>query len=339
MLMQRLTRSDGFVIAEAGVNHNGDLAAAHRLVDIAAECGADAVKFQTFDPDELVIADAAKAPYQHEEGSSGGTQREMLERLALPDAAWRELSSHAAERDLVFLSTPFDRRSADLLQAIGVEAFKVPSGELTNLVFIEDLASRGLPLLISTGMSDLEEVEAAMYAAEPAPQRVLLHCVSLYPTAPEVANIRAIATLRDRFDVPIGWSDHTTSNVTAIMAVALGATVFERHLTEDKRQAGPDHSASADPAEFASYISDTRTAFSAIGSGIKAPSPQELEMRRYTRRSYHARHGLLAGSLLSDSDVVLARPADGAAPTAKVVGRRLRRDLRSGAPILEGDLD
>jgi len=339
MLMQRLTQADGFVIAEAGVNHNGDLAAAHRLVDLAAECGADAVKFQTFDAAEIVAADADRAPYQRDDDATAGTQRQMLAALSLPESAWRELCQHAADRGLIFLSTPFDRRSADLLQALGMAAFKVPSGELTNLAFIRDLASRGVPLLISTGMGDLEEVEEAMAAAESAADRALLHCVSIYPAPPHLANIRAVSTLKERFNVPVGWSDHTTSNVTAIMAVALGATIFEKHLTEDKSLPGPDHSASANPVEFTSYVNDIRTACSALGSGTKRATDEEVEMRLYARRSHHAARDLPAGSVLAESDVVLSRPADGAAPSCDVVGRRLVPDVASGAPISEVDLD
>lgn len=326
-----------FIVAEAGVNHNGELELAHRLVDSAADAGAEAVKFQTFRPDELVARGAEAAPYQRIRSNS--EQHSMLAQLALPDTAWAELADHAAERNLVFLSTAFDEASAVAIVALGVPALKVPSGELNNLPFIRTLAAHGLPLLISTGMGNIDEVKAAVEAAGAAPGIALLHCVSAYPAPEAEANLKAITTMRKAFDVPVGWSDHTLGAVTAVAAVALGAALLEKHLTLDRGMPGPDHDASADPDQFAAYVRDVRTATAALGDGDKRPTSAEEENRFHARRSVHAAKDLVRGHLLEPSDVVLLRPADGLPPDVDVIGRRLARDIRSASPINEDDLE
>ena len=325
-----------FVIAEAGVNHNGDVGRAHDLVDLAADCGADAVKFQTFDPAALVSAAADAAPYQREQG--GDSQRAMLNALVLPARAWRELADHAAERGLVFTSTAFDSASLDLLLEIGVQMLKVPSGELDNLVYIEETASKGLPLIISTGLGTMSEVAAAYEAASAAPGLAILHCVTAYPAPIESSNLRAVATMADQFGVPVGWSDHTQGYVTAVAAVALGASILEKHVTTDHALPGPDHAASSDPEEFAAYVAAVRSIESGLGDGIKQPTKAEEENRVHARRSFHAARALQPGDTLDEEDVQLLRPATGLPPSAEVVGRVVRRTVDAGQPLTAEDL-
>lgn len=326
-----------YVIAEAGVNHNGDLRLAHDLVDVAARGGADAVKFQTFRPGDLASETAAAAPYQAA-ATAHTTQRRMLESLTLPRRAWVELRDHAHEQGLDFLSTPFDVDSADLLVDLGVPALKVPSGELTNTPFIRSLAGLGLPLLLSTGMSDRDEVATAVEAGQAAPSLALLHCVSAYPTDESDANLRAIVTLRDEFGLPTGWSDHTSGSFTAVCAVALGACIVEKHVTLDRAMAGPDHAASEDPDGFLDYVRAIRRAEVVLGDGVKRPRPSELDNREVARRSWHAARELPAGSTIADGDLVALRPADGVPPSVPLAGRTLGKTVPAGHPVRPVDL-
>jgi len=326
------------ILAEAGVNHDGDETVAHRLVDVAADCGADAVKFQTFDPGLVVSPGASTAGYQA--GATGhDRQHALLAGLTLPRGAWAELAAHAAERGLAFLSTPFDLASADLLVDVGVPALKVPSGELTNLPLLRELARRGLPLLISTGMATAAEVGVALAATAAAPGRCLFHCVSAYPAPVAEANLRAIPALRDRFGVPVGWSDHTVGTTTALGAVALGAALLEKHVTLDRGRAGPDHAASADPDGLAAYVAAVRDLESALGDGVKAPAPSEAETRVLVRRSLHAARPLAAGRLLGPGDVVALRPATGLPPSTPLAGLRLVTPLAAGDPVRPDDVE
>lgn len=327
-----------YVIAEVGVNHNGDVRIAHQLVDVAAAAGADAVKFQTFDPALLVAPDTQAAPYQSA-ATGERSQRRMLDSLVLPAGAWRELSDHAAAAGLHFLSTAFDVGSAALLTDLGVPALKVPSGELTNGPFIRSLAEMALPLLVSTGMGELTEVAAAVGQAHAAPAIALFHCVSAYPTPDREANLRAIATLRETFSVPVGWSDHTVGSLTAIVAVALGADLLEKHITLDRTMPGPDHAASEDPDAFTRYVADVRRAESALGDGRKRPQPSELVNREVARRSWHATRDLSRGHTIQPTDVVALRPAVGLAPNEDVIGRRVVRDVARGTPLTGDDVE
>lgn len=324
------------IVAEAGVNHDGDVALAHQLVAVAAEAGADAVKFQTFRPESLTSEAAGAAPYQRQRGAA--SQRRMLAALTLPESAWAELAADAAERGLVFLSTPFDLASADLLVALGVAALKIPSGELDHLSLIARLAEYGLPLLVSTGMATLDEVARAVDAAAAAPALALLHCVTAYPAPVAASNLRAIATLAERFGVPVGWSDHTEGSVTAVAAVALGASILEKHFTSDRRRPGPDHAASAEPHELAAYVAAVRAAEASLGDGVKRPAAVERENLPFARRSYHAARDLRPGERLAAADVALLRPAVGLPPAAEVVGRVVARPVAAGEPLVEEDL-
>lgn len=330
--------SRAMVIAEAGVNHNGDLSLAHRLIDVAADSSADAVKFQTFSAAGVVTQSGGTAPYQEAAGA-GTSQRAMLERLELPVTAWAELRVHAVDREMLFLSTAFDPPSLELLTNLGVDAVKVPSGELTNLAYLEAHAACGLPVLASTGMANLDEVDTAVsILGESAAGLALFHCVSAYPTPIEVSNLRAIQTMHDRYGVPVGWSDHTSGHITAIAARALGAAMFEKHVTLDRTMAGPDHQASADPVEFTAYVEAIRACESALGDGTKQPVAVELENRRLARRSYYASRDILAGEGLGANNIEALRPVSGIPASQRLVGRTAGKAIAAGAPIAWDDL-
>lgn len=326
------------IIAEAGVNHDGDVADAHALIDLAADAGADVVKFQTFEPELLVSAAAPTARYQAG-ATEIPTQLELLQQYVLPRGAWTELVSHAGERGLAFMSTPFDHASLDLVCELGVTALKLGSGELTNKPLLQDAARRGLSVVCSTGMATDDEVAEAVGWLAAAPRAALLHCVSSYPAPVEQANLRAIPAMSERFGVPVGWSDHTIDVVSAVAAVALGACILEKHVTLDRGRHGPDHAASADAEGFRSYVQDVRRAAEALGDGVKRPAPAEEENIDVVRRSWHARRGLGAGERLSLDDLVLLRPAGGLPPSVEVVGRRLSRPVAAGAPVLLTDVE
>ena len=326
-----------YVIAEVGVNHDGVVEDAHALIDVAAECGADAVKFQTFDPKALVSETAVAAPYQIAQAQAQ-TQLELLNRYVLPLDAWPELTAHATERGIDFLSTAFDLGSLDLVCGLGVTALKLGSGELTNKPLLVESAGRGLPVICSTGMGSEDEVAAAVGWLSPAPGLMLLHCVSSYPAPVEQANLRAISTMRERFGVPVGWSDHTVGNVTAIAAVALGAASLEKHITLDTGRPGPDHAASAAPDTFAAYVADARDAHASLGSGEKRVAPAEVANIALVRRSWHALRELRPGDRIAAADVALLRPATGIPPAEDVVGREVVRPVGAGGPIVAEDL-
>lgn len=325
-----------FVIAEAGVNHDGDVEIAHRLVDVAADAGADAVKFQTFDTDALVTKDAPKAAYQIETTGAAESQHEMLKKLELPRDAHARLKVHCEQRGLLFLSTPFDPPSIDFLATLGVLAFKSPSQELINLPYLRQMARHRRPMIVSTGNSTMGEVDAAVRTieAEAAPFG-LLHCTSQYPAAAASANLRAMDTLARAYRVPVGYSDHTLGTAVAIAATALGATILEKHYTLDRRRSGPDHRASLEPGELASLVRDIRSAEAALGDGRKQPAPGEREVGVVARKSLVAARDLPAGTLLDFDSVAAKRPGTGLSPalTDLVLGRRLRVALKEGALI------
>lgn len=317
-----------FVIAEAGVNHNGDVARALELVDAAALAGADAVKFQTFSADRLATAEAPKAAYQQERTGAAGSQRDMLRALELSGHAHASLQRRCAERGIVFLSTPFDERSADLLDTLGVPAFKIPSGEVTNTPLLMHVARKGRPLLISTGMATLDDVRHAVDAIRGAgnDRIVLLHCTSAYPAPIDGANLRAMHTLAETFGAPVGYSDHTPGIAVALAATALGACVIEKHLTLDRTLPGPDHQASIEPDEFAALVRGIRAVEAALGDGVKMPSDSERALAAAVRRSLVAARDLAAGERLTPDMVIAKRPGTGLAPAAlpQMLGRRLR---------------
>ncbi len=332
-----------FVIAEAGVNHDGKLELAERLVDAAAEAGCDAVKFQTFDPALLATPQAEKAAYQQETTGDAGSQLDMLRGLVLPRDAHARLQQRARDRGLLFLSTPFDEPSADFLEELGVPAFKVSSGDLTNVLLLEHLARKRRPLLMSTGMATLDEVTAAVATvrAAGADQIALFHCVSNYPADPADCNLRAIATLRRTTDLPVGWSDHTLGIDVTVAAVAVGAQLVEKHFTLDRSLPGPDHRASLEPDELAAMVRGIRHAEAALGDGLKAPRPSEAGVADVARRSLCYREALASGTVLERTHLVALRPGTGI-PTkdlATIVGRRLCRAVIRNALVHADDLE
>ena len=326
-----------FVVAEAGVNHNGSLDMARRLIDVAVAAGADAVKFQTFDADALVSDTAPTAAYQREATGGAARQKEMLEALELDAAAHVALCEHARVRGILFFSTPFDESSADRLEALGVPLFKVPSGEITNLPILRHLAAKKRPLIVSTGMATMDEIVVALDTLRAAgdPPVALLHCVSAYPAPPAEMNLRAMDTLAARFGCAVGLSDHTLGLEISIAAVARGAAIVEKHFTLDKGLPGPDHRASLDPDELAGLVRAIRAVESALGDGVKRPMPSEADTRRVARKSLVAARALRAGERLTPDRVAIKRPGTGIPPTAleQALGRVVRRDLRADEVI------
>lgn len=312
------------IIAEAGVNHNGSPDLARRLVDAAKKAGADAVKFQTFQAEKLASRTARKAAYQKKRTASGESQLEMLRALELNTKAHRMLLSHCKKAGITFLSSPFDEESADLLESLGVSLLKIPSGEITNLPFLRHVAGKKIPLILSTGMTTLGEVEEALETISSiAPIAVtLLHCVTEYPAPYEQVNLLAMETLRKAFRVPVGYSDHTPGIEVPIAAVALGAAVIEKHFTLDKNLPGPDHKASLDPDEFAQMVSAIRRVESALGDGIKRPADCERKNMAIARKSLVALRDIRPGERLTRDMVTVKRPGNGIPPRdlEKVLG-------------------
>lgn len=323
-----------FIIAEAGVNHNGDVRLARQLIDAAAEAGADAVKFQTFTAERLVAPGAPKADYQRRTTDGTESQLEMLRHLELSEETHRSLWAHCQQRHLLFMSTPFDEASADLLEALGMVVFKIPSGEITNLPLLAHVARKGKPMIVSTGMSTLEEVLTALQTIrqEGARDIVLLHCVSEYPADPADANLLAMHTLRDSGQVPVGFSDHTPGIEVALAAVALGACVIEKHLTLDHNLPGPDHAASLQPQQFRALVRGIRVVESALGHGRKEPSPRELKNAAVIRKSLVAARDIQQGTTLTQELIAIKRPGTGLAPAlrSQMVGRTVVRDVPAG---------
>ena len=323
-----------FIIAEAGVNHSGRLDLALKLVDAAAAAGADAVKFQTFKADRLVTKDAPKAGYQIRATGDAGTQYEMLKHLELTEEDHRSLIAHCKRRGVLFLSTPFDEESCDFLEALELPAFKLPSGELTNLPFLAHVARKGKPIILSTGMATLQEIDAAVetFARSGNNRLVLLQCVSEYPADPAEVNLRAMASIRSSFGFPVGFSDHTPGIATAITAAALGACMVEKHFTLDREMPGPDHRASLEPEELAEMVRGIRVAESALGDGEKRPGAGETATARAARKSLVAACDVPAGTVLGPEHIVIRRPGTGISPGMRVrlLGRKMRVAVPSG---------
>jgi N,N'-diacetyllegionaminate synthase len=319
-----------FVVAEVGVNHNGDLDLAHRLVDAAGAAGADAVKFQAFRADGVAAESAPAADYQRRTAGAV-SQLELLRGLELDAAAFAELKLHAEERALVFIATPFDDASVELLDGLDVAAYKVASPDVANPLLLREIGRRRRPVILSTGTADLDEVESAVATLREAGAHdiVVLHCVSAYPAPADEANLRAIATMRDALGVPVGFSDHTEGDEVALAAVALGASVIEKHFTLDRSLPGPDHASSLEPAELAAFVARLRRVESALGDGIKTPTAAERVNADAVRRSLAAVDDLPGGTILTAEMLIALRPGTGipVAQMADVLGRRLRRPV------------
>ncbi|UCE60444.1 MAG: N-acetylneuraminate synthase [Phycisphaerales bacterium] len=331
------SESPCFIIAEAGVNHNGDLALARQLVDAAVAAGADAVKFQTWVTEKLVTPDVRLAEYQEHNLAYDATQFAMLKELELSYDQFRVLKGYADQRHIVFLSTPNEEDSVDFLSDLGVPAFKIGSGEVTNLPFLRHVGAKNIPVILSTGMATLDEVAEAVQTLEATSNRrlVLLQCVSSYPADPADCNLRAMATLGETFGYHVGFSDHTMGIEIAIAAVARGAHVLEKHLTLDRSMSGPDHRASLEPAEFGEMVWAIRNVEASLGDGAKRPTADELQTRQVVRKCIVTTRTIKAGNVLTAEDVALRRACGGlsAAELPHIVGRRSVVDLRANCTI------
>ena len=322
------------IIAEAGVNHNGDINLAKKLVDVAAEAGADYVKFQTFKAEKLVSKLAQKAAYQIENtGKQEESQLEMVKKLELDREKHDILIAYCKSKGIKFLSTAFDLESMDLLEELNIDLYKVPSGEITNLPYLEKIASKGKPIILSTGMSKLGEIEAALevlYAKGASPQELtILHCNTEYPTPMRDVNLKAMQTIGQAFNTKIGYSDHTLGIEVPIAAVALGALCIEKHFTLDRTMEGPDHRASLEPAELKAMIQAIRNIEQALGAGIKRPSDSESKNITIARKSIHLAKELPANHTLDRNDLIMKRPGDGISPMAmeSILGKRIKESL------------
>ncbi len=338
-----------FIIAEAGVNHNGIQEMALELVDIAADCGADAVKFQTFSADKLVLKGTAKAAYQRQ-GTGEGDQHALLKTLELSPETHRRLVQRCADRGIEFMSTPFDEEAAEMLLSLGMRRIKVPSGEITNLPFLRFLATKGKPLIVSTGMADMDEIHAAVsqirkvwhsLGVELGPDALtVLHCTSNYPAEFSDVNLRAVNTIAQGTGLPVGYSDHTRGIAVSTAAVALGATVIEKHFTIDNSLPGPDHAASLDPRELAALVASIRAVEQCLGSAVKAPTVSELPIRSLVRRSVTLVRDLKEGETIKLEDLALLRPGTGIPPSdlEQVQGKHAVRFLPAGTTLRWADI-
>lgn len=331
-----------YLIAEAGVNHNGDLAMALCMVEAAAKAGADAIKFQTFRSEALASKTAKKADYQTRNTGVEGSQLEMLKRLELPPESFRTIQAACKKSGIQFLSTPFDQDSARFLASLGVPAFKIGSGDITNLPLLEEMATLGKTLILSTGMSTMEEIHAAVdvIRAQGDPDLVILHCLSTYPAPCEEYNLRSIPALAKAFSNPIGLSDHTLGWEVTLGGIALGAAVIEKHFTLDRDLPGPDHRASLVPEELGQMVAQVRRLESALGDGNKRPMPSELSTREAARKSIVVTRDLPAGAVLEAEFLAVKRPGTGLPPSLlrTLPGRTLRVALPADSVLRQEDL-
>ena len=324
------------IIAEAGVNHNGDMDLAKQLIDVAAEAGADIVKFQSFKAEELVSKSARKAEYQIKNtGSADNSQYQMLKKLELTNENAKFLKEYCDVKGVKFLSTPFDENSMDELEEAGlVDFFKIPSGEITNLNYLRKIGSKNKPVIMSTGMSEMSEVAKALEVILTSGNLsrediTILHCNTDYPTKMDDVNLRAMQTIGEALKTPIGYSDHTPGIEVPIAAVALGASVIEKHFTLDKSMPGPDHKASLEPSELKAMVKAIRNIEIALGSSVKKPSASESKNISIARKSIHVRNAVKAGRRIEQNDLVMKRPGDGISPMLVdlIIGKVAQKDL------------
>jgi N,N'-diacetyllegionaminate synthase len=333
-----------FIIAEGGVNHNGDMHLAHRLIDAAAEAGADAAKFQSFVTEELITPEAPKAGYQVETTGEPGSQYKMLKALELSAGQQAELKTHCEQAGILYLCTPYENTSLDLLDRMGVAAFKIASTDVTNIPFLQYIANKGRPVILSTGMSTLGEVEQAvdtLRAGSLGGKIVILHCTSEYPAPVREINLRAILTMQQAFHCPVGFSDHTPGVGASPWAVAAGACAIEKHFTLDRNMAGPDHRASLEPDELSTLVRIVRDVEAALGDGIKQPMPSELPNKPLMQKSLVAQRSVRAGDTITSDDLTCKRPGFGLAPSwfNRVVGRRAAVDIPKDGVLTLSSVD
>ena len=335
------------IIAEAGVNHNGDLNTAKKLIDVAAEAGVDFVKFQTFKADDLVSKEAKKARYQIKNtGEGNDSQYDMLKKLELSESDHTALIKYANSNGIEFFSTAFDVKGLVYLNSLGFSLFKVPSGEITNYPYLKKIASFGKPVILSTGMASLKEIEQALQVltSEGLTKKdiTVLHCNTEYPTPMEDVNLKAMNTIRSAFNVEIGYSDHTLGIEVPIAAVALGACVIEKHFTLDRNLPGPDHAASLEPEELKAMVQGIRNIEKAIGgTGVKEPSKSEQKNMAVARKSLHAARSLQRGCVIKQEDLIALRPGTGISPMEidRIIGRVLVNDVEKQTLLKESDLE
>lgn len=321
-----------FIIAEAGVNHNGSLELAKKLIDVASEAGADAVKFQTFQAKNLVSKNAQKAEYQKQTTDQNESQFEMIKKLELSEAMHHELIAYCQQKNIMFLSTPFDHDSIELLNKLGLEIFKIPSGEITNLPYLRHIGSLNKQVILSTGMANLGEIEAALNVltqAGTAKEKItVLHANTEYPTPMQDVNLKAMQTIGQAFDIAVGYSDHSLGIEVDVAAVALGASVIEKHFTLDKTMEGPDHKASLEPDELKAMVSAIRNIEQALGSSIKQPSPSESKNKPIARKSLVAKTAIKQGETFNAENLCIKRPGHGISPMRwdEIIGTKAQRD-------------
>lgn len=321
-----------FIIAEAGVNHNGSLELAKKLIDVASESGVDAVKFQTFKADKLVSKTAKKAEYQKETTDTNESQYEMIKKLELDEAAHRELIKYCKSKNILFLSTPFDHESIALLHGLGMSIFKIPSGEITNLPYLRQIGRFGKEVILSTGMADLGEVEDALdvlvQAGTPKENITILHATTEYPCPMDEVNLKAMQTMLHAFGAKVGYSDHTQGIEIPIAAVAMGARVIEKHFTLDREMPGPDHKASLEPDELKAMVQAIRHVEKALGNGMKKPSKSEAKNKAIARKSILTCKAIKKGEKLTKDNITIKRPGNGMSPMRwdEVIGSVALRD-------------
>lgn len=337
------SESPVFIIAEVGVNHNGDLNLAKDLISKAAECGADCVKFQTFKAERVVVADAPKAHYQLKTTDAGESQLEMLRKLELDKGFYQEVLKCCEREGVFFMSTPYNEEDLEFLEDLGVEAYKLASIHAAEPSFAAHVASTGKPLILSTGMATLGEIDQALRAirATGNDQVVLLQCTTNYPSLPEDANLLAMKSMADVFDIIVGYSDHTVGDVACVASVALGAKVIEKHFTLDKSLPGPDHTSSSEPEEFANLVGKIRLTEVCLGSGYKQPSDIEIKNALGMRRSIVAKHDIAEGTDLKMEHFTFKRPGTGLRPSSleQVIGRKTRRNIAADQLIDWSDIE
>lgn len=316
-----------FIIAEAGVNHNGSLELAKLMVDKSVEAGVDCIKFQTFKSENLVNKDAKKAEYQINNTGSDDSQYSMLKKLELSYSDFSELKSYCDEMGIMFLSTPFDLESIDFLANLGMKIFKVPSGEITNLPYLRKINSYKSEVILSTGMANLEEIRDALNILKDC-KVTLLHCTTEYPCPYDSVNMNAMLTIRDKFNLPVGYSDHTRGIEIPVMAVAMGAKVIEKHFTLDKTMDGPDHKASLEPDELKKMVSLVRNVEKAFGTGVKEPQEAEKKNIAIARKSIVAKCDIKKGDIFTEENLTCKRPASGISPMKwdEIIGTRAIKD-------------
>lgn len=321
------------IIAEAGVNHNGRLELAKKMVKIAKEAGADIVKFQTAVPELVMTKTAPKATYQKYVTNPSESQLDMAKKIHLPLNVYKHLKEYSEEMGIIFLSTPFDCKSINALEKLNLEYFKIPSGEITNLIYLRKIGSLKKRIVLSTGMADMGEIEDALdiliEAGTPREAITVLHCNTEYPTPFEDVNLLAMISIKEAFRVNVGYSDHTLGIEVPIAAVALGATVIEKHFTLDKNMEGPDHKASLEPHELQEMVKAIRNVEKALGDGIKRPSPSELKNRVIVRKSIVAARDIKMGEVFSGKNITAKRPGNGISPMewGKVIGQKAKRNF------------